>query len=606
MAELVDLTRKMTDTPVQDNNSWIWMSNPDLTDWYGDDNYWNNNSWAQYYLVNLPARLDSMAKKPYLMGETIAGTVWINADTLQKVNQNIPLSNWLYGTDEPHEGMEHPYWFPICYQACLETEQKLRSRYNSYLPEDEDIVIDYLIPQGYEYSMQFRKFQIELLYSDPRYAGFTLFLVRDLPQIRSGLIDDVGSPRWKPDDWQWFGDHTSSPISSAELKNMDAKQPLIESFPKLSQWDVAWGIEPTRKTPVFYLEQGYNDLKPLFFAWPRARGISEKEIKTLSPDNEVKVVVGDIILNDMVDYMERGGAVLLFTNKWPGGLGSQRSMYWADAFFAPPVGPFDQEDGKRLIKLHQFDLTHAISHVIPVDNLGIVEQVDPLIRLFGLHDLSDVINHDQLFATRVGKGLFVASALDHSAEAGQWVLGKVVEWATTWNPSRDPNFPVTELPVETLRSFAVSRVNDILEINSDWRFKLDPDQQGDNKKWWQTQFDDSDWSIIQASKLWESQGYRYDGMAWYRRYAEVPKKFEGRKIYLVAEGVDDAYRLWINGKFVAKFGSFTEHAKSVHNTKTEIDLTDSIELGKPHLFVLQVIDLYGGGGISKPIYLRIE
>ena len=606
MAELVALTREMTDTPVQDNNSWIWMSNPDLTDWYGDDNYWNNNSWVQYYLLDLPTKLDSMAEKPYMMGETIAGTVWIDADTLQKIDQKIPLSNWIYGTDAPNEGEEQPYWFPICYQACLEAEQQLRARYNSRLPDGEDIVLDYLIPQGYEYSRRFRKFQIELLYSDPRYAGFTLFLIRDLPQIRSGLIDDTGRPRWKPEDWRWFGDHTASPVLVADLVNKDTERPLIELTPQLSQWDPDWGIEPARDTPVRYLNHGYADLKPLFSAWPSARGISETEVKQLSPANEAKVLVSDIILNDMVDYLERGGVVLLFTNKWPGGLGSQRNMYWADAFFAPPVGPFDKADCSRLVKLHQFDLTHTISQVIPVEELGIVEQVDPLLRLFGLHDLGAVVHHDQLFATLVGKGLLVASALDHSAEGGQWVLGKVIEWANAWDSSREANFPVTELPAEKLRSFAVSRVNDILSINADWRFKLDPDQQGENQKWWQTEYDDTDWAVVQANMLWESQGYRYDGMAWYRRYAEVPKKFAGRKIYLVAEGVDDAYRLWINGEFVAKYGSFTEHAKSVHRTKTEIDLTDIIELGKPNLFVLQVIDLYGGGGIGKPIYFRVE
>ena len=53
---------------------------------------------------------------------------------------------------------------------------------------------------------------------------------------------------------------------------------------------------------------------------------------------------------------------------------------------------------------------------------------------------------------------------------------KVIEWANAWDSSREANFPVTELPVEKLRSFAVSRINDILSINADWRFKLDPDQ----------------------------------------------------------------------------------------------------------------------------------
>ena len=75
---------------------------------------------------------------------------------------------------------------------------------------------------------------------------------------------------------------------------------------------------------------------------------------------------------------------------------------------------------------------------------------------------------------------------------------------------------------------------------------------------------------------------------------------------LVAEGVDDAYRLWINGEPVAVYGSFTDHDKTVFMIQTETDLTNHLKYGGKNLFVLQVVDLFGGGGINRPIYLRIE
>ncbi|NIW45483.1 MAG: hypothetical protein GWN14_10935, partial [candidate division Zixibacteria bacterium] len=53
MAEIVHMAERMTDTPVQDNSSWLWMSNVELTDWYGEDNYWNNDRWAQHMLIDL-------------------------------------------------------------------------------------------------------------------------------------------------------------------------------------------------------------------------------------------------------------------------------------------------------------------------------------------------------------------------------------------------------------------------------------------------------------------------------------------------------------------------------------------------------------------------
>jgi beta-galactosidase/beta-glucuronidase len=143
-------------------------------------------------------------------------------------------------------------------------------------------------------------------------------------------------------------------------------------------------------------------------------------------------------------------------------------------------------------------------------------------------------------------------------------------------------------------------------LTEDWRFKIDPEEQGQPGHWADPGFSDKEWNLIEASKMWESQGYSYDGMAWYRKWIEVPLEWKDRKVILVAEGVDDAYQLWVDGKSVAFYGSFTEHAKTVYRTKTETDLTPYLNFGTKNLVVLQVVDVFGGGGITQPIYLRVE
>ncbi len=605
MAELVNLAKEMAATPLQDNNSWMWMSNLELSDWYGDDNYWNNSRWAKYFLLDLPAQLDTLPAKPYMMGETIAGSVWIDTDTLQKITPGVPLSNWLHGVDQPLPGETYPYWFPACFESCLGIEQQLRSRYNALVPAGKDIVRDYLVPQSYRYSLLFRRFQVELLHADPRYRGYTLFLIRDLPRITSGLIDDAGKFRWKPEDWAWFGEHTAAPVQVSEVRPTDPKRPLIERAPQLEQWDNGWGMAANRNGKVAYLNTGYADLNGLFRAWPNAREVTVPDIGKMNPSAEKPLLATSILTGEMLRYLESGGAVLLFPSQWPGGLGSAESMFWGGAFFMPPVGVFSEIEIQRMLQLHQYDLTHQVSQAIPVEALSIADKVDPLLSFFEMHNQRDITRQDQLFATRVGKGLFIASALDHSAEAGQWMLGHIVEWAQAWKETAN-TFPAARMEPEELRKFAAEKVQEIILLNADWRFKLDPEQTGDQQGWERSDLDEQDWPMIQASQLWERQGYRYDGMAWYRKWIEAPASLKNKKITLVAEGVDDAYRLYVNGVKVAEYGSFTEHAKSVHYIRTETDLTDLLHPGQKDLLVLQVIDLYGGGGIGRPIYLRIE
>ncbi|GAB4363143.1 MAG: hypothetical protein Kow0042_00720 [Calditrichia bacterium] len=603
MAEIVQLAKKMTDTPIQDNNSWFWLSNEKLTEWYGEDNYWNNNRWARHMLVDLPEKLDQMPVKPYIIGESIAGSVWPDVEALLNFKNQVGLANGIMGVDQPRRDEQWPYWFPTCFESCREVEQKLRARYQSVLKPGEDIVRDHLLPQSRQYALEFRHFQIELLYADPRYAGWTLFLGRNVPQCHSGLYDDIGRPRWTPEDWQWLGEQTRAPITVAEVKSRDKTQGILKLAPELSRWSSEWDSEIVRDIPVYFLGEGYSDLSELFTGWDNSRRVSEQELSNL-PDNAL--LVTNVLTYQMIDFLGRGGKLLLITSRWPGAFVSQPHMYWADAVFFPPVGPLAQVSAERLLKLQMFDFTHDKSEAIPVARLEIADEVDPMLRLFHIHDQAKVGIYDQLFATRVGKGLFMASSLDHTGKAGQWLLGVILKWANGWKYSSESDFPVTKISPARLKELSVARTNTIVMLTENWKFKLDPQQEGETKGWPLPEFDDSGWDSIQAGKIWESQGYSYDGMAWYRKWVEIPAEYKNRKIYLVAEGVDDAYRLWINGKPVAFYGSFTEHEKTVFTTPTETDLSPHLQYNQSNLIVLQVVDVFGGGGINRPIYLRIE
>jgi hypothetical protein len=324
-----------------------------------------------------------------------------------------------------------------------------------------------------------------------------------------------------------------------------------------------------------------------------------------SPLTHSPVVITTVLTDALADYMQRGGAVILLASKWPGALGSYPHYFWRDAVFAPPVGPFTHGECARLIDLHQYDLNEHKNDVIPVEALGIAGSVDPMLRLLETHDMRNVGILDQLFATKVGDGLLVASSLDHENTAGQWVLQRLARFAFDWTLDPSPAFPVTELDSAVLEDLAVARANGIMGLEQ-WRFKLDEEQVGEGQGWMEPGYDRSSWDGIRAGRSWEGQGYSYDGMAWYVKEIDVPENWADGRITLVADGIDDAYTVWINGEPVETHGSFTVHEETVWLKQTTTDLTGVLVPGEVNTIALQVVDIVGGGGVYKPIYLAVE
>ena len=78
-----------------------------------------------------------------------------------------------------------------------------------------------------------------------------------------------------------------------------------------------------------------------------------------------------------------------------------------------------------------YDLTRRYARIIPVEDLGLVDKIEPLIRLVYTHNQTERVQFfDQLFMTRVGKGLLIVSSLDHTEAAGQWLLNNLLAFAS--------------------------------------------------------------------------------------------------------------------------------------------------------------------------------
>jgi hypothetical protein len=133
-----------------------------------------------------------------------------------------------------------------------------------------------------------------------------------------------------------------------------------------------------------------------------------------------------------------------------------------------------------------------------------------------------------------------------------------------------------------------------IDIQRGWAFKPDPSGEAD---WSSPSLDDSAWDVLDAGAFWQKQGYDgYAGVAWYRRWVEVPAAWAGRDAYLVLGGVNDEYAVFVEGKRQGEAGSL-EPGKSAILDATATPVT--LSAGKRNLVAIRVRSGHNFGGIAK-------
>ncbi len=123
-----------------------------------------------------------------------------------------------------------------------------------------------------------------------------------------------------------------------------------------------------------------------------------------------------------------------------------------------------------------------------------------------------------------------------------------------------------------------------IDLGGTWKFRLDPKLLGekyrdqlnythaDQARWMSVDYDDSAWEKIPVPACWQTQGYGYNGVAWYRTSFPAPELGGEKQAWLEFEGVDYFSDIWLNGRYLGShegyFGAFgfdvTPHLKD-HN-----------------------------------------
>ena len=106
-----------------------------------------------------------------------------------------------------------------------------------------------------------------------------------------------------------------------------------------------------------------------------------------------------------------------------------------------------------------------------------------------------------------------------------------------------------------------SSPNAIYNFNPGWKFF-----KGDVANAEQPGFDDSKWADVSAPHTWNDtdtydeiishsggERHEYMGIGWYRKHFKLPANAKDGKVFLEFEGLKQAGRFWVNGKFVGKY-----------------------------------------------------
>ncbi|MDQ7014223.1 MAG: hypothetical protein Q9O74_10040 [Planctomycetota bacterium] len=110
-----------------------------------------------------------------------------------------------------------------------------------------------------------------------------------------------------------------------------------------------------------------------------------------------------------------------------------------------------------------------------------------------------------------------------------------------------------------------------LDLLRRWTLLPDPDDVGVARSWWE-QPPTEGWVSCRTDEAWQhSLGDEFQGVAWYRRRARLPKKWlgGGKRVRLRFQSVATDCRVWVNGTEV---GSHTGD-----HVPFEFDITDALD-----------------------------
>jgi len=103
----------------------------------------------------------------------------------------------------------------------------------------------------------------------------------------------------------------------------------------------------------------------------------------------------------------------------------------------------------------------------------------------------------------------------------------------------------------------------VVALDGTWQFHL-----GDDPRWADPSFNDSDWEPIEVDGPWGAQSHpSYAGFAWYRRHIEIQPTAEATHDYrILIPHAEDAYEVYWNGNLAGTYGKLPPNPSWYYGT----------------------------------------
>jgi beta-glucuronidase len=176
----------------------------------------------------------------------------------------------------------------------------------------------------------------------------------------------------------------------------------------------------------------------------------------------------------------------------------------------------------------------------------------------------------------------------------------------------------------------LNKFRDLNDHSGIWKFKIDPNNEGEKNKWNEKFESDLDIAVPGSwnEQLTEEGLMNYSGTAWYQKDIFIPGNFEGKKIWLWIGSADYNSKAWLNGKYLgehiggflpinfdisdsAKINSFNNLTILVNNELSPDTIPQGVytqnyideKRMREETYPAARFDFFPYGGIHRPVYV---
>ena len=153
------------------------------------------------------------------------------------------------------------------------------------------------------------------------------------------------------------------------------------------------------------------------------------------------------------------------------------------------------------------------------------------------------------------------------------------------------------------RLFEQHKIRKTIDLNGNWKFKLDPDNVGKNEGWWNS-WSDGETVIVPSCWNNELRLLNYEGAAWYQREFEITENDGCPDLLFNFDSVMTKAEVWIDNNLMCEhYGAFTGFSfiafvePGVHTLTVRAD-----NIFEKYSFPQRYTDWFNYGGIARDVY----